>query len=148
MHEIAVEIARVLDRAELARLVTHHARELLGADGSVLYGWDDDADGFLELSTSGTEAGRADKVLQIGQGIAVVDIPAVRTLMVAGVACEVFAFRIPAPRRSSPVTCSPRGRRPRIAECRSGGRWNRRRAAAVRRAQPRAARACARLRRV
>jgi diguanylate cyclase (GGDEF)-like protein/PAS domain S-box-containing protein len=70
LHEIAVAIAGVLDQAELARLVTYHARELLGADGSVLHGWDDDADGFLELSASTTDAGLAGGVLRIGQGIA------------------------------------------------------------------------------
>jgi len=70
LHEIAVAIAGVLDQTELARLVTAHARELLEADGSVLHGWDEEADGFQQLSVSTNDAGVKGGVLRMGQGIA------------------------------------------------------------------------------
>src|ERR1700694_5795149 len=70
LHEIAVAIAGVLDQAELARLVTDHARELLAANAAVLHGWFDEPDGFRELNTSRTDAGLMGGILRMGQGIA------------------------------------------------------------------------------
>jgi GAF domain-containing protein len=70
LHEIAVAIAGVLDQAELARLVTYHARELLEADGAVLHGWDEDAGGFQKLSCTTTDAGLSGDLVRMGQGIA------------------------------------------------------------------------------
>jgi diguanylate cyclase (GGDEF)-like protein/PAS domain S-box-containing protein len=70
LYDISVAIAGVLDWTELARLVTHHARELLAADGAVLHVWNDDADGFQELNSSTLDAGIRSGVLRMGQGIA------------------------------------------------------------------------------
>jgi diguanylate cyclase (GGDEF)-like protein/PAS domain S-box-containing protein len=70
LYDIAVAIAGVLDWTELARLVTYHVRELLDADGAVLHVWDEDADGFQELSSNTLDAGLRGGVLRMGQGIA------------------------------------------------------------------------------
>jgi GAF domain-containing protein len=71
LYEIGIAIGGVLDLAELARLVTFHARDLLDADGAVLHLWDDETQLFTELDSNEIDGGisRGGR-LQRGQGIA------------------------------------------------------------------------------
>lgn len=52
LHKVAVAAERLLEPFELARIVAARARPLLGADGVVLFVWDDAADGLRSLYTS------------------------------------------------------------------------------------------------
>jgi diguanylate cyclase (GGDEF)-like protein/PAS domain S-box-containing protein len=70
LYDISIAIGGVLDRTELARVVTYHARELLAADGAVLHVWNDEANGFQELNSTTLDAGMRSGVLSMGQGIA------------------------------------------------------------------------------
>jgi GAF domain-containing protein len=71
LYEISLAIGGVLDLAELARLVTFHARDLLDADGSVVHLWDEETQLFTELDSNHIDGGIArGGRLQIGQGIA------------------------------------------------------------------------------